>query len=182
MFNRDHFIEDCIKASNQGQGAIRELLAEAVRDSKAIMAQLGEPSQPGITPLYRSSELTILNFVWGPQMTLMPHNHNMAALIGVYSGREDNIFWRRTGESIEAAGAKSLGAGEVASMGSAIIHSVTNPIAKLSSAIHIYQGDFFDPQEPRSSWDHETLQEEAWDVEKIKTLFFQSQQKAVSRP
>ncbi|EPJ55294.1 MAG: metal-dependent protein of the double-stranded beta helix superfamily-like protein [Osedax symbiont Rs2] len=180
MFNRDNFIEDCIKASTQGQGAIREILAEAVSDSKGIMKQLGQPSMPGITPLYRSSELTIVNFVWGPQMTLMPHNHNMAALIGVYSGREDNIFWRRSGQSIEAAGARSLGAGDVTNLGSAIIHSVTNPIEKLSSAIHIYQGDFFDPKEPRSGWDHETLQEQAWDVEKVKTLFFLSQQKLMS--
>ncbi len=44
MFNRDYFIEDCIKASAEGQGAIRELLAEAVRDSTSIMSQLGEPS------------------------------------------------------------------------------------------------------------------------------------------
>ena len=25
----------------------------------------------------------------------MPHNHEMWAVIGVYTGREDNIFWRR---------------------------------------------------------------------------------------
>ena len=27
-------------------------------------------------------------------MTIMPHNHQMWAVIGVYTGREDNIFWR----------------------------------------------------------------------------------------
>ncbi|MCJ8340339.1 MAG: hypothetical protein MJK10_17885 [Pseudomonadales bacterium] len=182
MFNRDHFIENCIRASAEGQGAVRELLAEAVSDSRGIITELGEPVLPGITPLYHSCELTILNFVWAPQMTLMPHNHNMAALIGVYSGREDNIFWRRKGEVIEAAAAKSLGSGEVASMGSSIIHSVTNPIDKLTSAIHIYSGDFFAPDEPRSSWDHETLIEEAWDVEKVQTLFFQAQQRFTASP
>ena len=46
-------------------------------------------------------------------MTIIPHNHLMWAMIGVYTGREDNIFWRRAqedaGARVEAAGAKSLG-------------------------------------------------------------------------
>jgi len=45
-------------------------------------------------------------------MTVMPHNHEMWAVIGIYSGREDNILWRRLpGEAsgrIEATGAKAL--------------------------------------------------------------------------
>jgi predicted metal-dependent enzyme (double-stranded beta helix superfamily) len=32
------------------------------------------------------------NVVWAPKMTIMPHNHCMWAVIGVYTGREDNIF------------------------------------------------------------------------------------------
>ena len=39
--------------------------------------------------------MTILNVVWGKRMTIMPHDHRMWAVIGVYTGREDNIFWRR---------------------------------------------------------------------------------------
>jgi predicted metal-dependent enzyme (double-stranded beta helix superfamily) len=43
----------------------------------------------------------------------MPHNHQMWAVIGVYTGREDNIFWRRIpggGGRLEAAGARALSA------------------------------------------------------------------------
>jgi predicted metal-dependent enzyme (double-stranded beta helix superfamily) len=29
-------------------------------------------------------------------MSIMPHNHTMWAVIGIYSGVEDNIFGRRT--------------------------------------------------------------------------------------
>ena len=43
-------------------------------------------------------------------MTIMPHNHEMWAVIGIYTGREDNMFWRRVEGApdghIEAAGAK----------------------------------------------------------------------------
>ncbi len=171
MFDKDRFIEECIAALAEGQQAVREVVTAAVADSSGVMAELGEPQQAGITPLHRSPELTILNFAWAPCMSLMPHNHQMYAVIGIYSGREDNVFWRRTETSIEAAGAKSLGAGDVATLGSNIIHSVLNPIEKMTCALHVYGGDFFEPEEPRSEWDHETLQEQAWDIDRVRTLF-----------
>ena len=171
MFERDRFIQDCIDAVADGQAAVREIVTEAVADPAGIVAELGQPGHAGITPIYRSPELTIINFVWAPCMSLMPHNHQMFAVIGIYSGREDNIFWRRTESSIEAAGAKSLGPGEVATLGRNIIHSVLNPIARMSSAIHVYGGDFFEPDEPRSEWDHETLSERPWEVERVREIF-----------
>lgn len=171
MFNKDHFIQDCMNAVAEGQGAIREIVAEAVSDSAGMMSELGEPEHAGITPIYRSPDLTIINFVWAPCMSLMPHNHQMFSVVGIYSGREDNIFWRRTETSIEAAGAKSLGVGDVATLGHDIIHSVLNPIGKMTCAIHVYGGDFFAPAEPRSEWDHETLIERPWNIDKVKSLF-----------
>ena len=113
MFDKDRFIQDCKNAVADGQGAIRELVEKAVSDSAGVMAGLGEPEHAGITPLYRSYDLTILNFVWAPCMSLMPHNHQMFSVIGIYSGREDNVFWRRRETTIEAVGAKSLGVGDV---------------------------------------------------------------------
>ncbi len=102
-------------------------------------------------------------------MTLMPHNHNMWAVIGIYSGREDNIFWRRTGDTLEAAGAKELAVGDAAPLGKDVIHSVTNPIEKMTSALHVYGGDFFAPG--RSEWNPETLQEGPFDIEKSRRTF-----------
>ena len=179
MFDRDHFIQDCINAVAGGQGAVREVVANAISDSARVMSELGEPEHAGITPLYRSHDLTIINFIWAPCMSLMPHNHQMFSVVGIYSGREDNVFWRRKettieaagAESLEAAGAKSLGVGDVATLGRDAIHSVVNPIGKMTCAIHVYGGDFFAPDEPRSEWDHETLIERPWNIEKVKSLF-----------
>jgi hypothetical protein len=56
-------------------------------------------------------------------------------VIGIYTGREDNIFWRRVpGQSgrLEAADAKALGRGDAEPLGRDIIHSVTNPIPRLT--------------------------------------------------
>lgn len=171
MFEKERFIEDCIEAVKEGQAAVREVVASAVSNPAGVMAELGEPERAGITPIYKAHNLTIINFAWAPYMNLMPHDHHMFAVIGIYSGREDNVFWKRNGTSIEAAGAKSLGVGDVATLGKEIIHSVLNPIGKMTTAIHVYGGDFFDPIEPRSEWDHETLNESAWDIDRVKNRF-----------
>ena len=171
MFDRERFIQDCIDAVAHGQDAIRELVAGAVSESPRVMSQLGEPEHAGLVPLYRSPELTVINFVWAPCMNLMPHNHQMFSVVGIYSGREDNVFWRRKEGAIEAASARSLGVGEVAALGRDTIHSVLNPIGKMTCALHVYGGDFFAPLEPRSEWDHETLTERPWNVERVKALF-----------
>lgn len=185
MFQKDRFIDDCARVVGEGQKAIRELVQAAVSDPSGIMSELGEPTQAGVYPLHKADDLTIINFVWAPYMTLLPHNHRMFAVIGIYSGREDNVFWRQldkddgngSGPAIEAAGADSMGVGQVATLGPDIIHSVANPITKLTSAIHVYGGNFFDPPEPRSQWDHETLVEQPWDMEHTRTVFRDAQRR-----
>jgi len=171
MFDKDRFIQDCIAAVADGQAAVREVVARAVSDAAGVLAAIGEPQHAGIAPLYRSPDLTILNFVWAPCMSLVPHNHQMFSVVGIYSGREDNIFWRRKDSRIEAASARSLGTGEVATLGRDVIHSVLNPIERMSCAIHVYGGDFFAPSQPRSEWDHETLAEKPWDIDRVKARF-----------
>jgi predicted metal-dependent enzyme (double-stranded beta helix superfamily) len=58
---------------------------------------------------------------------------------------------------------------EALPLGHDIIHSVTNPIGRLTGAIHVYGGDFFAAE--RSEWDPETLQEGRYDVAKNMKLF-----------
>ncbi|MBX3499298.1 MAG: hypothetical protein KF889_07625 [Alphaproteobacteria bacterium] len=163
-FDRDRFIEACREAveSDDSHGAVREIVARAVSEPGEVIAALGEPTRSGIVTLHRSEKLTILNINWPPFMTVTPHNHNMWAVIGVYSGCEDNIFWRRQGEVIEAAGARALRVRDAHPLGRDIIHTVTNPLPRMSCALQLYGGDFF--AAPRSQWDPETLREEPYDV------------------
>jgi len=94
----------------------------------------------------------------------------MWALIGVYTGREDNIFWRRIpGGKVEAAGARALCEKDAEPLGHQVIHSVTNPIPRLTGAIHVYGGDFF--AEQRSEWEPDTLEERPYDVERARSVF-----------
>jgi len=178
MFDLDRFTAECCAAAAEGDGqqAIREVLARAVEASRDVLNVLGEPRRAAVKTLHRSADLTILNVVWGPQMTVMPHNHNMWAVIGIYTGREDNILWRRVPDDpsgrIEAAGAKALSERDAFPLGRDIIHSVTNPIARLTGAIHVYGADFFGV--PRSEWDPERLVEQPGDVQRTLRLFEES--------
>ena len=178
MFDLPHFIADCEAPvrENDSHVAVKEVVARAVADPLAVLKAVGEPTGGGIQALHHSSALTVLNVVWPPKMTIMPHNHTMWAVIGVYTGREDNIFWRRLeggdGRRIEAAGAKALSEKDAAPLGRDIIHSVTNPIPRLAGAIHVYGGDFFGAE--RSEWDPETLREQRFDVERARRLFAES--------
>jgi len=178
MFEVDRFVDDCRKANveNEAHKAVREVLERAVAEPLEVLRGLGDPERACVHKLYHSDELTVLNVIWGPHMTLMPHNHEMWAAIGVYTGREDNIFWRRLPEhsdgKVRAVGAKELCVGDVGPLGRDIIHSVTNPIPRLTGAIHVYGGDFFET--PRSEWDPETLTEGVYDVAKNMRLFEES--------
>jgi len=178
MFELDQLIAECRQALKQDAShkLVREIVARAVSDTAAVLKGLGEPRRAEIQTLCRSDDLTILNVIWGPHMTLLPHNHQMWAVIGIYTGREDNIFWRRvpggSGGKLEAAGARALCEKDAEPLGRDIIHSVTNPIGRLTGAIHIYGGDFF--AVPRSEWDPESLLEQRCDVDRIMRQFEES--------
>ncbi len=170
-FELERFVEDVKRARSEGDGqaAVEEVLARAACDPRSIVLALGEPKEAGIHPLYRDPELTILNVVWAPLMVLLPHDHGMWATIGIYGGREDNILWQRTGTVVEAYSAASLSEKEVFSLPTDAIHSVTNPIERLSGAIHVYGGDFF--AMARSEWDAETLCERPFDLDNARRIF-----------
>ncbi len=182
-FEIERLVEACRKAAvgPEGEREVRELMTEAMSDPAAIEAAFGPPLQAGIEPLYRGPDLTVIKFTWAPWMCLKPHNHNMWSVVGILSGREDNVFWRRTETSIEAAGARTLGASDVTVLGRDIIHSVTNPIGKMTRAIHVYGGDFFAPPVPRSEWDHETLVERPWNMDETRRLFREADERAKPR-
>jgi predicted metal-dependent enzyme (double-stranded beta helix superfamily) len=175
MFDLDRFVADCraALAADSSHKSVREVVARAVADPGTVLGGLGEPQRGGIQKIHHAGDLTILNVIWPPYMTIMPHNHRMWAVIGVYTGREDNIFWRRLPDGhankVEAAGAKALSEKDAEPLGRDIIHSVTNPIPRLSGAIHVYGGDFFAAE--RSEWDPQTLNEQPYDVEKNMRLF-----------
>ena len=170
MFDLDQFIAD-LRATlgERSRQAMKEVVARAVSDPAALMRRIGEPDKAALQVLLDAPDLTVLNVVWAPKQVTLPHDHRMSAVIGMYGGREDNLFWRRVANpekfQIEAAGGQALGTGDVAILGRDVVHSVVNPLARISGAIHVYDGHFLAQQ--RSMWDAETLVEQPYDVRAV---------------
>lgn len=177
MFDLDRFVQDCTAALDEAspEMATREIVAAVVSDPAGHMRALGEPERGGIYTLHHSDRLTVLNLVWGPEMVLMPHDHRMWASIGIYTGREVNVFWRRGADGLEQLGTKEMSERDANWLGATAIHSVTNPLSRLTGALHVYGGDFFGT--PRSEWDAETLEEAPYDVAKARRMFDESNQR-----
>jgi len=171
MFEKERFIEDCRAALKEDDthSAIRELVTAAVTTPSEIVRVLGEPKRAGVETIYRANDLTILNLCWGPYMKFKPHDHRMWAVIGIYSGREQNTFYRRAEHGLEQHGGKELNPKDTTPLGPAVIHAVTNPLDRITAAIHVYGGDFFGT--PRSEWDPTTFEERPYDVEDTMRAF-----------
>ena|SRR5690242_4995905 len=169
--NIERFIAECraARAESSPELAMKELLARVIADPTGVEAALGTPRRAGISTLHHDRDLTILNVVWAPGMTIYPHDHRMWALIGLYGGREDNTFYRREADGLRVAGDKQLGGGDTTVLGKSVIHAVTNPLRAFTGAIHIYGGDFFGTA--RSEWDPDTLQERPYDMDHARKVF-----------
>jgi predicted metal-dependent enzyme (double-stranded beta helix superfamily) len=146
MFDVDDLVVACRAAAADPEPrlAIRDVLERAVSDPRAIADAL-PPSRAEMVPLHVSPEVTVLKLVWAPGMTLGPHDHRMWAAIGLYSGGEENRFYRRHGDGVDDSGGRSLHPKDV------------------------YGGDFFTT--PRSEWTGDPLREGPFRVDRVLDLF-----------
>ena len=144
------------------------MVARAVSDPAAVLAGLGEPSRAGVDAALPRRRLTILNVVWGPR-----HDDHAAQPPDVggdrrlYRPRGQHLLAPPAGHET-AAGSRPPApnrwvARDAEPLGRDIIHSVTNPLPRLTGAIHVYGGDFFAVK--RSEWDPESLRERAYDFD-----------------
>jgi predicted metal-dependent enzyme (double-stranded beta helix superfamily) len=173
MFDLDDFTASCAACLQEAEPrkAIKEVLARAIARPEEVADRL-RPETAGITLLHHTPELTVIDVVWAPGMQIFAHDHRMWAAIGIYTGTEDNAFYRRTGDAptgIEPSGGKRLQRGDVTLLGEHTVHSVSNPTREPTGAIHIYGGDFVN--QPRSQWLAPERREEPFDSDRV-TLEF----------
>jgi predicted metal-dependent enzyme (double-stranded beta helix superfamily) len=172
MFAVDDLVAACRAALTESEPrrAIHEVLDRVLAKPSEVADVLGG-ARGGIRKVHNAPDLTILNVIWAPGMSLRPHDHRMWAAIGVYGGEEQNTFYRRDPEAgLAQSGGKQLQARDVVLLGDATIHSVANPRShEFTGAIHVYNGDFF--TQPRSQWDPETLVESPYDMTATNAAF-----------
>ena len=173
MFDVDDFLARCCDARNETEPrrAVREVLDRALDDPGAVADALA-PTEAGLSLLHHADDLTVLHVVWAPGMSIRPHDHRMWAAIGIYTGREDNAFYRRSGpgeRSLIESGGKRLDVGDTVVLGDDTIHGVTNPDTGLTGAFHVYGGDFV--HQARSQWDPGLRDERPYDLEESMRQF-----------
>jgi predicted metal-dependent enzyme (double-stranded beta helix superfamily) len=171
MLDLDRFIADCraALAGPSPAARIRDLVARAVSEPADLVRALGAPHRGGLFPVHHSPELTIVNVVWTPGMSIYPHEHRMWAVIGMYGGAEDNTFYRRGPTGLIEVGGKHLAATGTVLLGDAVIHAVANPLRTFSGAIHVYGGDFFGA--PRSEWTPDGFEERPFDLARARQVY-----------
>jgi predicted metal-dependent enzyme (double-stranded beta helix superfamily) len=171
MFDVDALIADLEAAMREPEPrlAAKEVLARALARPDQVADTIAPPAG-GLTLLHHRPHLTVINIAWAPGMQLMPHDHRMWALIGIYQGREDNQFFRRDPETgLTATTGKRLEPGEPTLLGAEAIHSVANPGTRLTGAIHVYGGDFV--RQPRSQWGPGDLVERPFEMAEVERQF-----------
>ena len=156
MFDLDALLAGCGEAVKETapSRAVREVLTGALQRPREVADVLGRGTA-GLDILYNSPELTVLNVIWAPLMSIYPHDHRMWAVIGIYDGAEDNTLFRRGADGIVKSGGKELRQGDIFSLG--------------ADAIHVYGGDFVN--QPRSQWDPDTLLEHPYDAAQVRRVF-----------
>ena len=173
MFDLDEFVVRCEGALSESEPrrAIREVLTRAMSEPSKV-GDAFQPTEGGLTVLHHAKDLTILHVVWAPGMKIFPHDHRMWAAIGIYSGQEDNEFFRRSepgARTLVESGGKVLTAGDTVVLGDDTIHAVSNPGNRLTGAIHVYGGDFVN--QPRSQWGPGPAEEQPFDIDEARRQF-----------
>jgi hypothetical protein len=171
MFDLEVFIEDCRRLVGDPHAPRRalELMREAMADPEGV-AKAVTPLEAKVgaldAPLFRSSELTVLNVTLRPRILTIPHDHRMWAAIGIYEGEEENTFYRRAGDAVggglEEANRRTVRKGEAMLLGEDVVHAIENPLATPTLGLHVYGGDLIGAQ--RSMWDPRTGREHPYDI------------------
>lgn len=158
------FVETCRSALDAADAADTSDAAERV--AAALRPLLGEPEAlsaeiealrpPGGGPavVHRSDDLTVLGLAVPAGFVSPVHDHTIWAVVGIYAGDEDNVFYRRGDDGIIETGRAVLRCGEVLALPPDAVHRIANSGTDTMRAVHVYGGDLFATH--RSQWDDDT--------------------------
>lgn len=147
----DDFVAACRQAarSPRPQSAAAAVVQAALADAPTWAAlRVPGADHRGVARLHRGDDVTVLHVELAPGFTSRIHNHGTWAVVGVLSGQEDNLLYRRQGEGVTAVGRQAVCAGSILRLGTDAIHAITNPLDRPLRALHVYGGDL------ESAWRH----------------------------
>ena len=158
MFDFDQFLARCALAAEASDGAsqVAALAREALRapDFAAAVQARRALGVPDDGTFVRMPTFTALPADVPPGVLSPPHDHRMWAVVAVYEGREDNVFFARVdgaAGAIREQAKASAAAGEVLVLDADVIHTIANTQDATLRAVHLYGGDLIGAT--RSVWD-----------------------------
>lgn len=168
MFNLDTFVSQCQAALQESDPAavVESLVQDAITDPEGLRAAFAPTAQGKSIKeraAFRSDVLTVLDVANSPGLITPAHDHQMWAVIGVYDGEEQNVFYQTEANGLKEIGGRLLKVGDVAVLSTDTIHAISNPLDRKSCAIHVYGGDLVD-RPGRSIWHPVTQEREPYDI------------------
>jgi len=153
-FTYDSFVAAAREAAASGDAtkAIRALLQETVADPEALAASIPPQDEDEIM-LFEDDTVSIWSCIFQPHVVMPPHEHKMPVHIGCFSGGEKSYLYRREGDVLTHVKTRTVGPGEVFSMGGDGIHAVTAEGDSPSHALHIYTGPLMQVTRSLFDWD-----------------------------
>ncbi len=154
-FSHDSFVKAVRAAASVPDAvqAVRALLKQVLADPDAVAAAVPHQEEDEIL-LFEDKTVSIWNCRFQPDVVMPPHEHKMTAHIGVFSGAEKNILFRREEGNLRHAATRAVHPGEVFSIGPDGVHAVTADGDRPSQALHVYLGPL--TQVKRGLFDWET--------------------------
>jgi predicted metal-dependent enzyme (double-stranded beta helix superfamily) len=138
--------------------AVRDVLQDVVARPALWQAmferEVHQTDHRGISELHEDARLTITHVALDPDFVSGVHDHGIPALIAVYSGQEDNTFYRLADGVPVADRHTAVVAPDILFMATEDIHHIENRLAEPLRAVHIYFGSL--PNAVRSAWNMET--------------------------
>jgi predicted metal-dependent enzyme (double-stranded beta helix superfamily) len=159
MFALDTFVDQCRDAlrSDDPSASVAGVLRDALRDRDEVAAAVQAWRAAGGAPygaIYRAEDLTILHAAVPPGVESPRHEHTMWAVIGVFEGQEDNVFYRLADNGVEEVDRAAICAGDARVLPDDTIHRIANHQSTPLQAIHVYGGDLLGTE--RLMWDDGT--------------------------
>ncbi|CAA6827847.1 MAG: Unknown protein [uncultured Thiotrichaceae bacterium] len=168
-FTFDAFITDLQEASMSPNAELQvlALMQQAFKDPSQIADNVPAFSEEADLLLQESS-ITIWHWCLQPGILIPPHDHRMAAIIGIYKGTEENRFYLSENGSLQHKATKHVSQGEILSITPESIHSVQATEEQPSQGIHVYLGNL--DASPRSLFNWETGEAEPYTEEAYNRL------------
>lgn len=140
-FDLDAPLEALRSVSQEPDAATRtrEIMEEAFADPETVAGNLPHFADDDVV-LYEDNHISIWHCRFQPGMAVPPHDHQVSATIGVYTGVERNSFYKAGDQGVELSSNVEVKPGEVLSIGPSAIHSVECTSDEPCCGIHVYGG------------------------------------------